>query len=198
MEIESHKDEWAPTPQGLDERLQAKICTLSKLSSISSKNEGTHLDSHANMVVCGKYCHILSRSEINATVSVFTDDVGTMQILIMDAVIAYNCSDTNKVWLLIVRNVLFVKSMNHNLVPPFIPQEGGTEVNDRPEIHYPKVILSITDNTFGNAKHWLLILFKLLGIFSMFNSRKPTNDDIIDGTPITITPEGDDWNLNSC
>lgn len=31
----------------------------------------------------------------------------------------------------------------------------------------------------------------------MFDSRKPTNDDCIDGTPVTITPEGDDWNLNS-
>ena len=80
MEIESRNDGWTPTLQWPDERLQAKICTLSKVSSVSSnaKNEGTHLESHANMVVCGKYCHTLSGSGINATVSAFTNDVGTI------------------------------------------------------------------------------------------------------------------------
>ena len=59
----------------------------------------------------------------------FINDVGTMQIpIIIDAVIAYDCPDTTKVWLLIVCNVLFVESMNHNLIPPFILQEGGMEV----------------------------------------------------------------------
>ena len=61
------------------------------------------------MVVCGKYCHILSRSGINATVSMFTNNVGTLQIPIVDAVITYNCSDTDKVWPSIVQNVLFAK-----------------------------------------------------------------------------------------
>ena len=67
------------------------------LCYVLSKNEGTHLDSHVNMVVCCKHCHILSRSGINTTVSAFTDDVGTMQIVIIDAVIAYDCPDTTKV-----------------------------------------------------------------------------------------------------
>ena len=78
MEDESRNDGWTTTTQRPDERLQAKICTLSELSSVSSKNEVTYLDSHANMVVCGKYCHILSRSGINATVSAFTNDVGIL------------------------------------------------------------------------------------------------------------------------
>ena len=71
------------------------------------------------------------------------------------------------------------------------------EVNDRPKIHHPKGTLSIIDHTFGNTKHGLLIAFKLSGIFSMFDSRKPTDDDFIDGTPIAVTPKGEDWNLNS-
>ena len=53
-------DGWTPTPQQLDKRLQAKIYTLSKLSFVSSKNEGTYLDSHAIMAVYGKHCYILS------------------------------------------------------------------------------------------------------------------------------------------
>ena len=31
----------------------------------------------------------------------------------------------------------------------------------------------------------------------MFDSRKPTDDDFIDGTPISITPEWGNWNPNS-
>ena len=87
IEGESCNDGWTPTPQQLDERLQIKICTLSKLSSVSFKNKGTYLDSHANIVVCGKRYHVLSQSGINATVSAFTNDVGTIQIPIVDVVI---------------------------------------------------------------------------------------------------------------
>ena len=97
---------WDLPLQRLDQALQARICALSKLSYVPSKNEGSHLDSHATMIVCGKYYHILSRSRINATVSAFSNDIGTMQIPIMDAVIAYNYPDTTKVWLSIVCNVL--------------------------------------------------------------------------------------------
>ena len=58
-----------------DEKLQANIYALSKLSSLLSKNKGSHLDSHANIVVCGKHFHILSRFGVNATVSVFANNV---------------------------------------------------------------------------------------------------------------------------
>ena len=87
--------------------------------------------------------------------------------------------------------------MNYNLIPPFILQEGGIEVNDRPKIHHPRGTPSLIDHTFGSAKHRLLIPFKLLGIFSLLDSWKPTNDDFINGTPVAITPEGEEWNTGS-
>ena len=68
------------------------------------------------------------------------------------------------------------------------------EVNDRPKIHHPQGTPSITNHTFGSEQHGLLIPFKLSGIFSMFDSRKPTDDDFIDGTPVPITPECEKWN----
>ena len=58
---------------------------------MSSENEGSHLDSHADMVVCGKHCYILSCFGINATVSANANDLCTMQIPSMDAVVTYNC-----------------------------------------------------------------------------------------------------------
>ena len=82
--------------------------------------------------------------------------------------------------------------MNHNLVPPFILRKGGMEVNDRPKIHHPKGTPSIANDMFNNAKYRILIPFKFSGIFSVFDSRKLTNDDFIEGTPIVITPEEGD------
>ena len=87
---------------------------------------------------------------------------------------------------------MYVESINHNLIPPFILRAGGIEVTNRPKIHHSKGKPSITNHTFGNAKHGLLISFKFSGIFSMFDSRKPIDDDFIDGTRIAITPEGED------
>ena len=38
-------------------------------------NDGTHLDSHANMVVCGKYCWVFADSGLKADVTAFSDEV---------------------------------------------------------------------------------------------------------------------------
>ena len=124
---DTNKYGWDPPSQRPNKALQARICALSKLSSVRSKNEGSHLDLHVNMIVCGKHCHILSQSGIKATVSAFIDNVGTMQIPIIYAVIAYDCPDTTKIWLLIVRNVPYVESMDHNLILPFILHKGGMQ-----------------------------------------------------------------------
>ena len=119
-----------------------------------------------------------------------------MKIPIIDAVITYDCPDTTKVWLLTVYNVLFVESMNHNLIPPFILREDDMEVNDRAKIHNPQGKPSLTDHTYGSSKHVLLIPFKHSEIFSMLDSRRPTNDDFFDGTPVAITPGGEEWDPN--
>ena len=84
------------------------------------------------MVVCGKYCHILSRSGTNTTVLAFADDIGSMNVPIVDKVIVYDCLYSQKVYLLIVGNILFVESIIHNLIPPFILKESSMVVNERP------------------------------------------------------------------
>lgn len=75
MEYESRNDGWISPLQRPDEELQTKICALSKLSSVLSKSEDSHLDSHANIEVCSKHCYILSPSGVTATVSAFAKDV---------------------------------------------------------------------------------------------------------------------------
>ena len=56
-----------------------------------------------------------------ADVNGFSSDVGKMlRVPILDTVLAYNCPIYGKTTLLVARNALFVQSMNHNLIPPFI------------------------------------------------------------------------------
>ena len=38
-------------------------------------------------------------------------------------------------YILIVRNALYMPSMDLNLIPPFIMRAGGVQVNDMPKIH---------------------------------------------------------------
>ena len=49
--------------------------------------------------------------------------------------LAYDCKRTNQVYLLVLRNVLYIESMDDNLIPPFILREAGLIVNERAKIH---------------------------------------------------------------
>ena len=70
-------------------------------------------------------------------------------------------------------------------------------VHEQPKIHHPnnlpsKQYHSISDETTG-----LSINLSLSGIFSVFNTRTPNDNDFIDEIPVVITPEEEEWNPNS-
>ena len=130
--------------EGWDPPVRVKPSNALK-SKIASLTEGgddlkgrTELDSHANMVVVGKHCWIISRSKQSVDVSAFADDVeGLKDVPIVDALLSYDCKRTMKTYLLVVRNALYIESMTHNLIPPFIMREAGLIVNDTCRIHSP-------------------------------------------------------------
>ena len=96
----------------------------------------TELDSHANMCVIGRQATIINRTGKHAEVRAFSQECRVLnKVPIVDAAFAYDCPSTMKTYLLIVRNALYVPTMEHNLIPPFILREGGMIVNDVPRIH---------------------------------------------------------------
>ena len=96
----------------------------------------TELDSHANMVVLGNQCIIIQRTGRYADVNSFASDVGSMaRVPIVDAALAYDCPHSERTFLLVARNALFVESMDHNFFPPFIMREAGSEVDELAMIH---------------------------------------------------------------
>ena len=153
----------------------------------------TDLDSHANMVVIGKHAEILNVSGRTADVSPFSPEYESMKrVPIVDAIIAYDCPYTGKVYLLVCQNALHIESMEHNLIPPFIMREAGIIVNDTPKIH-------VDDPQEKDHSLWfegleLRIHLSLWGIFSYFSTRKPTKDELVNVEDVAfLTPQGHAW-----
>ena len=137
-------DGWDPPVPIPNVYLTARIAAATALignASVDGTSDGegrTELDSHANMCVLGKHCVLLSELSHARTVSVgaFSESAGGLDAVpIVDAMLAYDCERTNQVYLLVLRNVLYIESMDDKLIPPFILREAGIEVHERPKIH---------------------------------------------------------------
>ena len=93
---------------------------LLSMKNNDEHNTGTHLDSHANMAVCGKHCRVIADTGFKADITAFSDEVGQLlEVPIVDALLLYENPSSGEKFILVVRNALHVPSMNHNLLPPF-------------------------------------------------------------------------------
>ena len=171
---------------------QAALISDVMVSRANVSEGRTELDSHANMCVLGKHCYILSQSGKNVDVGAFTESAGGLnQVPIVDAMLAYDCRRTNQVYLLVLRNVLYIDSMEDNLIPPFILREAGIIVNERAKIHSEEP--TEEDHTIQCRKTGLFITIQLRSIFSYFPTRKPDEEDILEGVDVVVTPKGSEW-----
>ena len=131
------------------------------------------------MCVLGKQCQILSKSGRSVDVGAFTESAGGLnQVPIVDAMLAYDCKRTNQVYLLVLRNVLYIESMDNNLIPPFILREAGCIVNERAKINCKPGTATEEDHTIQEKETGLFITMNLRNIFSYFPTRKPDEEDI--------------------
>ena len=181
--------------QYLRARISASLTTDSMNEDTSFEADPrTEMDSHANMVVLGKHCFVFDGVK-NRTCEVepFDPTIGTAKkITIVDAALAYDCPYSLKTYVLLIRNALHVKSISHNLVPPFILREAGIDVNEVPKIH--RIEPSIDDHSIYFPEEKLRIPLQLWGIFSFFHSRVPTLDEVYHSEKIFLTPDSNDWN----
>ena len=156
----------------------------------------TELDSHANMCLLRKHCYLLTELETAQTMSVgvFSESAGGLNnVPIVGAILAYDCERTNQVYLLVLRNVLYIESMYENLIRPFILQEAGLIVNERAKIHDQEGTVTEEDHTIQELDTGLYVTIQLKTIFFCFLSRKPNEDNLDDGVVIKMTPERSTW-----
>ncbi|KAL7538844.1 hypothetical protein ACHAXR_009411 [Thalassiosira sp. AJA248-18] len=101
-----------------------------------------------------------------------------------------------KTYLLIVRNALYVSSMQHNLIPPFIMREAGLVVNDVPRIHCGDEVTRESHSIISRRDN-IRIPLRLKGVFSYFASRKLTSDELEnceEMETLCLTPNSRRWN----
>ena len=130
----------------------------------------TELYSRANMIVVGKQAFVFIHSVKSLDVKAFTDKVvGLSKMLIVDAVIAYDCPRIVETFLLVVSNALCVLGIDHNLLPPSILRKYSLVVNDAPNIYIDDP--SVEDHSIFDVEIRLRIPLRISGIFSVFQTR---------------------------
>ena len=60
-----------------------------------------------------------------AEVNAFAKECGVLQILIVDAAVVFEDPYNGNIYFLVMQNALYVESMDHHLIPPFIMREAG-------------------------------------------------------------------------
>ena len=145
------------------------------------------------MPVLGRYSFIFESTGRTCSVAPFSPELGQLkEIPIVDGAVAYDCPYSGQVYILIVRNALFIKSMEHNLLPPFIMRAGGLAVNDKPKSQCEHLAIEDHSISFHNSN--LRIPLQLLGIFSFFHHRVPTPDELEGCDKLFIIPDSEIWN----
>ena len=103
----------------------------------SSDDPRTYLDSHANMVVLGSNFFVFESTGRIFNVQPFTSDLGIAKnVSIVDGSLAHDCPCIAEVYALVIINALYVPSIDHVLMPPFIMRYSGTTINDVPNVHW--------------------------------------------------------------
>lgn len=174
--------------------------TISSLSPTNTQTDPNHsnlprseLDSHANMVVLGKFAFIFESTGQTCSVLPFSKELGVAEnVPVVDGAIAYDDPFTGQVYILICRNALYIPSMDNNLLPPFIMRAGGVRINDVPKIHC--INPQITDHCISFENHDLIIPLQLKGTFSYFHHHLPMSDELHGCDKIFITPDSAQWN----
>ena len=90
-------------------------------SSTSASTSRTELDPHANSPLVGKNAIILYKTEMTVNVTPFSCDFGMMpEVPVVHAVVAYDCPITGNSTILIINNAMYIREMEHNLLPPIM------------------------------------------------------------------------------
>ena len=148
------------------------------------------------MVVVGKHCIIFDDTGKICTVNAFSESAGKLDnVLIVDAAVAYGSPYQCKTFILFMQNALYIPELEINLLPPFIVRESGNQINKCPKIQTSDP--SIDYHTMYISSCTLRIPFKLLNIFSYFETRMPIAGELGTCDKVFIIPDSSTWNPHS-
>ena len=168
-----------------------------QITSEETVYAAVELDSHADSAVVGRTARILERTGRKASVTGFTDSLGkALSVEIVHACVMYDCSQSGKSYLIVIRNALHVPEMEECLIHPIMMRLIGLEVDECPKF------LSKSPSEINHSIYFpeqqLRIPLKLSGIISYIDCRKPSEEELYDNDRILdITPNVDRWDPRS-
>jgi hypothetical protein len=112
-----------------------------------------------------------------------------MEAPLVDAAVRYDRD--GRVYILLIQNALYIPSLDHNLLPPFMMREAGVIVKDTPKMQLDDPSEEVHALTFPETGFSFLL--SLWGVFSYFRTTKPTKDDLVEPDKVyLLTPTR--WN----
>ena len=154
----------------------------------------TELDSHAIMPMVGNHAYIIAKTGKKVDVAPFTPDYKPLTVPLVDATVRYDNPYNGKSYILVLQNVLYVLSMDNNLIPPFMLREMGVTMNDVPKIH--KEDPTVDDHVITFVETGFRIPLSLWGIFSYLPTSKPSHEDLLNPNEVYILSPAT-WNPHS-
>ena len=105
---------------------------------------------------------------------------------------AYDCEYSHKTYILVLRNTLYIPTLDHNLVLPFIVNKAGLVCNEKPKIYCNSP--SRNYHCIFHKEAGLCIPLQLNSIFLFFHSQKPTSEELNTCDKVFLTPDSSNWN----
>ena len=133
-------------------------------------------------------------------VSPFSKQYEPIRARLVDAAVQYQCPFSGEEYIFVLRDAIYMPSMDHGLIPPFMLREAGIEVNERAKIHTADP--TTKDHAMVFPETGLTIPLSLNGVFSYFPTTKPTQlmlskpPDVYMLTPTTWNPHSDSYAIN--
>ena len=138
------------------------------------------LDSHADTCCLGENCLVIHDTEQLVSVEPFDKKLGSQQVKIITAAVAYDCPDTRNVFVLFFHQALHIPDLQKHLLCPNQLRHNQVLVNDTPLLYIPP---DQRDNNhhsiiFQQPHPILHIPLSLNGTTSYFDTRIPTWEEV--------------------
>ena len=95
------------------------------------------LDSHADTCCLGENCLVIHDTEQLVSVEPFDKKLGSQQVKIVTAAVAYDCPDTRNVFVLFFHQALHIPNLQKHLLCPNQLRHNQVLVNDTPLLYIP-------------------------------------------------------------
>ena len=122
------------------------------------------------MVVLSAHAFIFESTNRTCNVQTFDPSLGiASKTPIVDGAVVYKCPYTGDIYVLIVRNALYIPHLRNDLIPPFLMRAAGVTLNETPKIRIKDPTIDDHCITFEDSD--LRIPLQLTGVFSYFHTR---------------------------